>query len=88
MTKSARRITFLAVATVANFLITAIILIALILIWGAIAGALNIAQSTMMPAFVIAFLAAVVLSFFIYGKFLKYVSGKPELEERFGLLKK
>jgi len=55
---------------------------------GAIAGALNFAQSTIMPAFVISFIAAVVLSFLIYGKFLKYVAARPDLEERFGLLKK
>jgi hypothetical protein len=88
MTKNARRALFLVVATVGNFLVTAVILVALILAWSAIAGALGIAQSTVLPAFVIAFVAAVVLSFFIYGKFLKYVAGRPDLEERFGLLKK
>ena len=88
MTKSARRAVFLIVATLANFLITAFVLVALILIWGAIAGALNFSQSTIMPAFVISFIAAVVISFLVYGKFLKYVAARPELEERFGLLKK
>jgi hypothetical protein len=88
MTKNARRALFLVVATVGNFLVTALILVALVLGWSAVAGAVGIEQSTILPAFVISFVVAVALSFFIYGKFLKYVAGRPDLEERFGLLKK
>jgi Na+/glutamate symporter len=87
MTKNARRATFLAVATLANFLVTLIVLIALGALLVLITGALKLQMSSSLPLFVIAFIGAVVLSFFIYGKFLKYVSSRPDLQERFGIKK-
>jgi len=87
MTKNARRATFLIVAVVANFLVTCIILIALIVLWSLVAGALGIAQSTIFPAFVIAFVGSVVLSGFLYSRVIKAIGKRPDLEERFGLTK-
>lgn len=88
MTKGGRRALFLLVATVANLLVTCIILIALLLLWSAIAGLLSISQDSIQFAFMAAFLIAIVLSGLLYSKVLKHLSEKPELVERFGLAKK
>ncbi len=88
MTKGGRRAVFLLVATVANFLVTCIILVALMLLWSGVSSLLSISQDSVFPAFMAAFLIAVVASGVIYSKVLKYLSDKPELVERFGLAKK
>lgn len=87
MTKSGRRGLFLLVATLANMLLTFVLIIALVALWALIANQLGISSNTMMPAILIAFLAAVILSGFIYSKVLKMVQKRPDLAERFGLLK-
>lgn len=88
MTRSGRRAVFLIVATVANFLVTIILMALLMLLWSAISGLLSLSQDSVFPAFMAAFLLAVVLSGFIYSRVLRYLSDKPELVERFGLSKK
>jgi hypothetical protein len=88
MTKNASRILFLLVATVANMVLTVILIFAFIAIWSIISGWLNIQAATIAPAILVSFVAAVVLSGFIYSKVLKYLRKRPDLEERFGLLKK
>jgi hypothetical protein len=87
MTKNGRRVLFLLVATVANMLLTALLIIALMLAWFALSQALSLKASTMAPAIIVCFLAAVVLSGFIYSRVLKALRKRPDLEERFGLLK-
>jgi hypothetical protein len=86
MTKTARRALFLVVATAANMLLT--IIVAIVLGTGVILllGAFKIKIE---GAFVIllAALAGVVLSGLAYAKFLKAIRKRPDLEERFGLLK-
>lgn len=88
MTKNGRRGIFLLVATLANMLLTFIIIIALIVLWSLIAQQLGISANSMAPAIIVAFLVAVVLSGFIYSRVLKALQKRPDLEERFGLLKK
>jgi uncharacterized protein YqfA (UPF0365 family) len=88
MTKNGRRGLFLLVATLANMLLTFIIIIALIVLWSLISQKLGITANTMAPAIIVAFLAAVILSGLIYSKVLKALQKRPDLEERFGLLKK
>jgi len=87
MTKNGRRMTFLLVATVANMLLTVILIVAFIAIWSLVSGWLGIQASTMAPAILVSFLGAVVLSGFIYSRVLKALRKRPDLEERFGLLK-
>ena len=87
MTKNGRRISFLLVATVANMLLTIVLIIALLMLWSLISGWLKLAAATMAPAILVCFVAAVVLSGFIYSKVLKALRKRPDLEARFGLLK-
>ena len=87
MTKNGRRALFLLVATVANMLLTVVIILALIVGWSLIAGWLKISQNALLPVTLVAFVAAVVISGFIYNKVLKALRKRPDLEERFGLLK-
>jgi len=86
MTKYGRRALFLLVATVANMLLTIGIVLALAFLWYFISLGLKI-QGTMPVAIMVAFLLAVVLSGLIYNRVLKALRGRPDLEERFGLLK-
>ena len=88
MTKGGRRALFLLVATVANFLVTCVILAGLLLLWSVVASLLSITQDSIQFAFIAAFLIAIVSSGIIYSRVLKYLSEKPELVEKFGLAKK
>jgi hypothetical protein len=87
MTKNGRRALFLLVATVANMLLTFVIIVALVIGWSLLASLFKISQNSIIPATLVAFLAAVVLSGFIYSRVLKALRKRPDLEERFGLLK-
>jgi hypothetical protein len=87
MTKNGRRGLFLLVATVANLVFTVILIVAFLAIWSLVSGALNIQESTMGPAVIVAFIGAIVLSGFIYSRVLKAMAKRPDLGERFGLLK-
>jgi hypothetical protein len=87
MTKNGRRALFLLVATVANMLLTVIFIVAFLSGWFALAQALGLKSNGSGPAIIISFVAAVVLSGLIYNKALKVLRGRPDLEERFGLLK-
>jgi membrane protein implicated in regulation of membrane protease activity len=86
MTKSGRRALFLLVATTVNFLATVLMIAALLVAWHFLAKALGIPDGSPIPFFV-AFLAAVVLSGFAYHKYLKRLQRRPDLAERYGLLK-
>jgi hypothetical protein len=87
MTKNGRRALFLLVATVANMILTLILIFGILAAWFALARALGIESKTAAPAVLVSFIAAVVLSGFIYSKVLKALRKRPELEERFGLIK-
>jgi hypothetical protein len=87
MTKTGRRMLFLVVATVANMVLTIVLIVALLALWLGIASLLHIGSNTAAPAIIVAFLGAIVLSGLVYSKVLKYLRKRPDLEERFGLLK-
>jgi hypothetical protein len=87
MTKNGRRALFLLVASLANMLLTLILIFAFIAAWFGIAQVLGIKADSAAPAIIVSFLAAVVLSGVIYSKVLKSLRKRPDLEERFGLLK-
>jgi hypothetical protein len=87
MTKNGRRVLFLLIATVANMLLTVLLIVALLAFWTLLSGWLKIQAATMGPAIIVCFLAGVVLSGFIYSRVLKALRKRPDLEERFGLLK-
>jgi hypothetical protein len=86
MTKTGRRALFLLVASLANMLLTILLIVALLVVWTLIAQWLKIPNNTPIPWFV-AFFAAVVVSGVIYSKVLKAIQNRPELTERFGLIK-
>lgn len=86
MTKNGRRALFILVATIANMLLTIILIVILLVLWNLLAQGLGIPTNTPIPFFV-AFLAAIVLSGLAYGKFLKAMQKNPKLSERFGLVK-
>ena len=87
MTKNGRRALFLLVATVANMLLTVLLIFAFLAAVFGITQALGIKISSAAPVILVSFLGAVVLSGFIYSKVLKAMRKRPDLEERFGLLK-
>jgi hypothetical protein len=88
MTKNGRRGLFLLVATVSNMLLTVILIFALLAAWFGIARLAGIDSSkSAAPAILVSFIGSVVLSGFIYSKVLKALRKRPDLEERFGLLK-
>ena len=86
MTKNGRRGLFLLVATVSNMLLTVIIIVIVFIGLSALSMALGL-KNVSLPIIVVAFLAGVVLSGFIYSRVLKALRKRPDLEERFGLLK-
>jgi hypothetical protein len=86
MTKNGRRALFLLVATLANMLFTLILIAALVLAWILLSQWLKIPNTTPVP-WLVAFVVAVVLSGFVYSKALKAIQKRPELCERFGLIK-
>jgi hypothetical protein len=86
MTKSGRRFAFILVATLANMLLTAAMIFVLILAWSLVASKLNIGNASVVVVMII-FVGAVILSGFVYSKVLKALHKRPDLEERFGLLK-
>jgi O-antigen/teichoic acid export membrane protein len=86
MTKNGRRALFLLVATIANMLLTIVLIAALLLAWAAIANLLGIA-SVAPVAWFVAFFAAIVLAGLAYAKVLKRIQRDPKLCERFGLVK-
>jgi hypothetical protein len=87
MTKNGRRGLFLLVATVLNMLLTVLLLVVMVVLWSLLASLLKISQATIAPAILVSFIASVVLSGFIYSRVLKALRKRPDLEERFGLLK-
>ncbi len=87
MTKNGRRALFLLVATVSNMLLTVLLIFAFLAAAFGITQALGIKISSAAPVILVSFLGAVVLSGFIYSKVLKRLRKRPDLEERFGLLK-
>jgi membrane protein implicated in regulation of membrane protease activity len=86
MTKNGRRALFLLVATVANMLLTVIIIVAVWLGLSLLLSQIGV-RNAGSYVIIVAFLAGVVLSFFIYGRVLKALRKRPDLEERFGLIK-
>ena len=88
MTKNGRRALFLLVATVLNMLLTIIIMAVVYIALSALCGLLNIGAGFIGVVIIgITFLAGIVLSGLAYGKVLKAIRKRPDLEERFGLLK-
>ena len=88
MTKNGRRALFLHVATVLNMLLTIIIMAVVYIALSALCGLLNIGAGFIGVVIIgITFLAGIVLSGLAYGKVLKAIRKRPDLEERFGLLK-
>ena len=87
MTKNGRRVLFLVAATAANMLLTVVLIFAFIAAWFGVSQALGVKAETAAPAILVSFIAAVVVSGFIYGRVLKALRKRPDLEERFGLLK-
>jgi small-conductance mechanosensitive channel len=85
MTKNGRRALFLLVATLANMLATILILVIVYVGLSALFMALKISAGAIIM--IIALLAGVILSGFLYSKVLKALRKRPDLEERFGLLK-
>ena len=86
MTKNTRRALFLLVATVANMLLTIIIIVVVFMGLNLLLPLIGIKNAGPV-IIIIAFLAGIVLSFIVYSKILKYLRKRPDLEERFGLLK-
>jgi putative effector of murein hydrolase LrgA (UPF0299 family) len=86
MTKNGRRALFLLVATIANMLLTIILITAILILWTLVSQWLHIPSGGPIAWFV-AFFAAIVLAGLAYSKFLKALQKRPELSERFGLLK-
>jgi membrane protein implicated in regulation of membrane protease activity len=87
MTKNGRRALFLLVATALNMLLTIIIVVAVLVLWSLIATWFNISQASAVPVTLVAFLAGVILSGFAYSRAIKALRKRPDLEERFGLVK-
>jgi uncharacterized membrane protein YbhN (UPF0104 family) len=87
MTKNGRRALFLLVATVLNMLLTIVIVVGLVVLWSLIASWLKLSQASIAPATLVAFIAGVILSGFAYARVLKALRKRPDLEERFGLVK-
>jgi hypothetical protein len=86
MTKNGRRTLFLLVATVANMLLTVIIIVIAFIGLNALAMALSL-KNLGAGIIIVSFLAGVVLSGFAYSRVLKALHKRPDLEERFGLIK-
>ena len=86
MTKNSRRALFLLVATLANMLFTVIIIVIVFVGLSALAMALSL-KNLGGVIIIVAFLAGVVLSGFAYSRVLKAFRKRPDLEERFGLIK-
>jgi uncharacterized integral membrane protein len=88
MTKNARRALFLLVATAANMLLTVIIIIFVFVALNALSMAIGLkSQDGAIIIIIVSFLSGVVLSAFAYSRVLKAFRKRPDLEERFGLLK-
>lgn len=86
MTKNSRRILFLLVATLANMLLTVIIIVLVFIGLSALAMALSL-KNLGLAVIIVSFLAGVVLSGFAYSRVLKALHKRPDIEERFGLIK-
>ncbi len=87
MTKSGRRALFLLVATTANMVLTVLILVALVILWSLLSRWLNISPQAFIPATLVAFIGAIIVSGVAYHKILTRIQRDPALAERFGLLK-
>jgi len=88
MTKNGRRALFLLVATVLNMLLTIVIMVAVYIALSAIFGLLKVEAGFVGVLIIgITFLSGIVLSGLVYSRALKAIRKRPELEERFGLLK-
>jgi hypothetical protein len=86
MTKNGRRALFLLVATVSNMLLTLLLIVVVFIALNSLAMAVGLKNAAGV-IIIVSFLGAVVLSGFIYSRVLKYLRKRPDLEERFGLLK-
>ena len=86
MTKNGKRVSFLLVATLANMLLTIIIIVLLFIGLNALTASLGL-KNFGMVVILTCFLGGVVLSGLIYAKVLKALRRRPDLEERFGLSK-
>jgi hypothetical protein len=80
MSSTAKMVLFFVGATVFNILLMAIFVIGLILLIGVALG--NNANPTLFQVLVFAaFIASIVLTFLIYGKAMKWVTVKFQLEK-------
>ena len=86
MTKNGRRALFLLAATAANMLLTILIIVIVFVGLSALAMALSL-KNLGGGIIIVSFLAGVVLSGFAYSRVLKALRKRPDLEERFGLIK-
>ena len=86
MTKNSRRALFLLVATLANMLLTIIIIVVVLVGLNLLFPLIGIKNAGPV-IIIIAFLAGIVLSFIVYSKILKSLRKRPDLEARFGLIK-
>jgi hypothetical protein len=85
MTKTGRRALFLLVATVANMLLTLILIVLVFIALNGLAIAVGLNAAGVI--IIVSFVGAVLLSGFIYSRVLKALRKRPDLEARFGLLK-
>ncbi|MDP3178802.1 MAG: hypothetical protein Q8M76_12930 [Spirochaetaceae bacterium] len=87
MKTNGKALLFILAATVANMLATALIFVALLGLYGLTLGRL-VKLSSAAPVVLVAFVAAVVVSGFIYNRVIKKLSAKYDLERKLGIGKR
>jgi len=87
MKANGKALLFILAATVANMLATALIFVALLGLYGLTLGRV-LKLSSAAPVVLVAFVAAVVASGFVYNRVIKLLSAKYDLEGRLGIGKR
>ena len=83
MTKGSATLLFIAVATVANILVTAGSFVLILVLYGLTLGRF-LKLATAAPVILVAFLASILISAFAYKKGLDWARRKWRLEEKLG----
>jgi hypothetical protein len=84
MTKGARTFLFILAATVVNMLVTALVFVLLLVLYGFTLGRV-LKLPTAAPVIFVAFVASVLISGFAYKKALDWARAKWKLDEKLGL---
>lgn len=84
MTRGARTVLFILAATVVNMLATALVFVLLLVLYGLTLGRV-LAVPSSAPIILVAFLAAVFISAFLYKKGLQWARKRWKLDEKLGL---